>query len=162
MFCKRRDLSACLILKMIAPTSLSHRGTWGTQWSSASHPTIYRVWNGNGEVIIPMTESGKMSPLSRNRLFKCLKMHWKGGKAEYKIISVLWLQIHVTQAFPRLQIQVLMPWSEWHGICCATPLQGPKSFFWDVLHELISSIFYSSTSSSQSGQHEYPAQSHRP
>lgn len=129
IFCKHRELSACLILKMIAPTSLSHRGTWGTQWSSASHPTIYRVWNANGQVIIPMTQSGKMSPLSRNRLFKCLKMQGKAGEAEYEIICAMATNT-CNPSFPRLQIQVLMPCScmTWDLTCA--PLQSPKSFFW--------------------------------
>lgn len=32
-------------------------------------------------------------------------------------------------SFLRLQIQVLMPWSEWHGTCTATPPLKPKELF---------------------------------
>lgn len=32
-------------------------------------------------------------------------------------------------SFPRLQIQVPMPWSEWHGTCSATPPLRPKELF---------------------------------
>lgn len=141
IFCKHRDLNACLILKMIAPTSLSHRRTWGTQWSSASHPTIHRVWNANGQVIIPMTQSGKMSPPSRNRLFKCLKMQGKVGEAEYKIICAMATNT-CNPSFPRLQIQVLMPWScmTW-DLTCHTTLK-PEELFLGMFYMNYWAVFF--------------------
>lgn len=39
------------------------------------------------------------------------------------------------QSFPRLEIEVPMPWSEWYRTYGDKPSRGPKSYFWDILHE---------------------------
>lgn len=81
------------------------------------------------KLLSPWHRVGKMSPLSRNRLFKCLKMQGKVGEAEYEIICAMATNT-CNPSFPRLQIQVLMPWSCMTWIWRATPLRSPKSFFW--------------------------------
>lgn len=84
-------------------------------------------------------------------------MQWEGEKAEYKIMSVLCLQIHITQVF-----------SGYKSSCSGLGLnnKGPAELHhsqrqWaisgDVLNELVNSPLYSSTSSPHHDRSGCPA-----
>lgn len=71
---------------------------------------------------------------------------WKGGKSECKIISVLWLQIHVTQVLPGYKSRCSFPGLNDMGFAVPYHYKAQRTLSGYVLHELLSSIFILSLS----------------
>lgn len=60
--CRHRFLSECLLLtRMTVPTSLSHGGAGGVCAAQRAIHLVHRVWNEKRNVVIPVTQSGKVS-----------------------------------------------------------------------------------------------------